>query len=889
MQDTISIGSGRGWAFESNSDDGISLGLIEAKIQQTLQQYTLILDSKFLRKDIDDTAYGVVSFDTTIQSPVFVPGYNGAGWRISATGSAWLDLLRVRDLLYIGAGLGTEDFVSGVGGKGLEIRGYENASVKKWKAEIDSLIVRAYGIFGLGLGSEVFTSGFPNGVGWDLRSYRRTNAADVEETKWRLEIDDIIVRGKMRVFEFIISQLRGENDNVIFAGMMKVDHYDEATKTLWLQTDGGVLYNPFREGDILMVQRFGGLPSEGNSYNVIKQYELRVTEAGAGNLALGKERQDYIRFSSFVGDIEDVAEGDVLTRVDSVSDSTRKGVVKITTVDEVGAPYMDVVYGMKTDPEHSTKARLGNLTGIRTKNNSDLGGLWGLYAEGAVLENSQIFLYNGMTIEQNFTVMEGNFLSRIDAIKQDISEETGNILRNAAFGSNRYFWDAVQDVSVIKAGGELLWLNKAYYANKKKVADVRQDGQRRVLRLKKTRITQANSYFRFSDEYEREGSYSFSFFYRALSSCILKAGVPGTDLYAEIQAAASEDYVKYTLAAAWDGTGDFIFETNGEVFLHSASLFNDALANAVVKLQTEIAQNAEAIALRATKQYVDAQDGSIYQHFEGELLVTAQQISATVTAINNINSTIQTAGWITTAQGNTLYASKTLESGNTIVSYINQTATSVQIQASKVDLVGKVSFSMLDSNTQSTINGKANSSSLKSLAFQDKVELAMMGSTLISGGYIRSELIDVDNLRVKDTLNIGLFTATSLGIRGTLGSTQVILSPHYTYGESNTGTTALMISTCCLELQKTAGIGASGTTGVFVSGKYLSGSTGQRQVTLELIQGAGDASWFKRTVLRLSHMPMYSHLGNLPTVGDSLGSTTYNVKWDARTGCTYIE
>ena len=96
-----------------------------------------------------------------------------------------------------------------------------------------------------------------------------------------------------------------------------------------------------------MVQRFGGMPSAENNYNVIKQYELRVKEAYVGNLADGEERVDWITVDKFVGDWEDVAERDVLTRVDSLTDSTRKGIVKVTTVDEIGAPYIDVVYGYR--------------------------------------------------------------------------------------------------------------------------------------------------------------------------------------------------------------------------------------------------------------------------------------------------------------------------------------------------------------------------------------------------------------------------------------------------------------------------------------------------------------------------------------------------------------
>ena len=90
-----------------------------------------------------------------------------------------------------------------------------------------------------------------------------------------------------------------------------------------------------------------------------------------------------------------------------------------------------------------------------------------------------------------------------------------------------------------------------------------------------------------------------------------------------------------------------------------------------------------------------------------ELEVLNGQIAAQVTRIDGLTNRIDTAGWITTADGNELWASKTLENGSTIISKINQTATSVKIQASHIDLQGAVTFSMFDSSLQTTINNKA--------------------------------------------------------------------------------------------------------------------------------------------------------------------------------------
>lgn len=98
-------------------------------------------------------------------------------------------------------------------------------------------------------------------------------------------------------------------------------------------------------------------------------------------------------------------------------------------------------------------------------------------------------------------------------------------------------------------------------------------------------------------------------------------------------------------------------------------------------------------------------------------------------------------------------------SKNGVVAAINASPESVKISAGKIDLVGKVAFSMLDPNAQSTINDKITSSqatsiattqvntlknSLGSLAYLSKVEQAQLGTTLIEGGYIKTSLIKTD-------------------------------------------------------------------------------------------------------------------------------------------------
>lgn len=688
--------------------------------------------TEFLSKKNNDTANGVILFAKKIGSSVFVDGWEGKGWEIRPDGGAWLGSANVRDSLFVGNRMG----------------------------------------------SPLFVSGFPNGVGWDLSPYKQLNAAGAEETKWRLEIDDINVRGRLRVYEFIISQLRGENDNVIFAGMMKVDHYDEATRRIYLDTDEGVLYNPFRPGDILMVQRYGGMPTEENDYNVIKQYELRVDQAEVGDLSEGEKRLDWITFTNFVGTLSDIARGDVLTRVDSVTDLTRKGIVKVTTIDEIGAPYIDVVYGMKTDPENATKARMGNLTGIRTKSGIDLTGIWGIYGNGAYFENSTYILEDGNTIEQKFSIMNGEFNSYIKDIRNNMALEPGNILRNSSFSDNLDYWVTADSINFWGLDSEFVYANGDFVSEKSVVADIITDGGRNVLRLRASGVTQRNQVMNFLPHEETGGSkYSFAIFCKAITAGTLSVGIEGAgELYLDQELSPSTEYQRISKVGTWDEQGDFVISFTGEIYVYGASLFYDEIANATIELSTQIQQTAEQIKLMATKEYVDSATGAVMtsveaelsvmageialratqedidtatgavkSELEGKITVQAGRIDGVVTDIDNINNTIDTAGWITTAQGNTLFASKDLEDGNEIISYINQTATTIQINASRIDLNGAVTFNSLGYSLQNTINGKVNSSDIGDMAYRNEVSYSYLDSWLrnyVDGKASVSDLAD---------------------------------------------------------------------------------------------------------------------------------------------------
>lgn len=910
------------------------------------------LNKKYLRKDVNDTAHGEIIFDKKIGSSIFLDGMDGKGWEIKADGRAIFD--------------------------------------ESW--------FRGNVLFKKRVGSHTFISGFPNGFGWDIAPYKRVNSAGVEEQKYRLEIDDINVRGSLRVYEFIVSQLRGENDNVIFSGMMKVEYYDHATGRIYLDTGNGLLYNPFRSGDILMVQRFGGMPTVENDYNIIKQYELRVDQVGIGNLSDGENRLDWITFVNFAGDKADIAQGDVLTRVDSVADSTRKGIVKITTIDEVGAPYMDVVYGMKTDPDNATKARVGNLSGIRTKSGIDLTGVWGIYGNGAYFENSTYILDTGNTIEQEFSIMNGKFESSIEGIRNDISLEPGNILKNSSFSQNTDYWVTENSISFWGHDGSFIYANDSFLSEKRGVSDIYQDGNRNVLRISDSYILQRNDVINIpSHETEAtEYDYSFSLHYRVVKAGILTAGFEGSSLYVSMSLEPSSSYRKLSKAGKWDERGDFRISFDGEILIYGVSLFIDNLADAIIRLETRIEQTEESIKLAATKDYVDEETGKVYTKYDSQLNITAGQISAISTRVDNIRNEIDTAGWINTTQGNTLFAAKSLENGDNIISYINQTATTTTIKAERINLVGAVTFNMFNTDVKNTINNassnassalsKANEAlsdassawskassaestastaySNASKAIQDaataisnaakavttagsaqeainnlpawskeaSIIKALTSATVIVNGYIKTSMIDVDNLyatsldAVRGT--IGGFTINNNQLYGTAnneyyGSYKMYmdssrceigisdsnestykLSVGYNYRTTNdAGTASLFIKKSLairtmVEVPRTAikvavtnaddsdmvKLECESTRNDSGFMNFLYCKHGIRDIQLGTKKFSNDSPGIWRTVLRMGLMPSVTQVNTESTSG-----TRYNVKWDSATRLLYIE
>lgn len=645
------------------------------------------LDKRYLRKDINDEAAGEIIFDKKIGSSIFLDGMDGKGWEIKADGSGIMEALKVRSDIYAGNKIGSISFAPGFTG---------------WGTEID--IPTATGTF-----------------------------------------DNIFVRKTFTAYEIVYSQIYGLGGNQIVSDINKigrVERLSDRWRCYMDDMDGLMLMN-LREGDGVRIQRRNGITSTKYIFGRC--------------IGISSDYFD-VAYPLIEGTGEPEA-GDFAMRWGNDRDTTRQGLIYLTSADQ-GAPFIAVYDGITgVSTQDTLKAQIGNLSMIRTKNGTQLKG-YGAYLNGIYIENSSIYLDNGMTVEQQFSVMNGELRSEIEGVRNDMSLESGNILVNSTFGKDTNYWRSENEVHFINVGGDLLWIGGAFYSEKREVADIYRDGERNVLRLLGTTIYQSNANMKGD---KAAGTYSYAFFYKVMRRGVLTVGFQGQELYESLTLEPSDEYVKLSKVGKWDGTGDFRIGFTGEILIYGVSLFNDRLADAVIKLETRILQTEEYIKLLATKDYVDSETGKIYEKYTGELSVMATEIAARVTHtefdtetaairrevssaltvqdgkisgistdVNNIQNTIDTAGWINTTQGNALFAAKSLENGDNIISYINQTATTTTIKAERIDLVGAVTFSMFNTDLQSTINGKANSSALGDLAYEDYITKGMMSTALQS-------------------------------------------------------------------------------------------------------------------------------------------------------------
>lgn len=593
---------------------------------------------KYIRRDIDDTAEGTITFEKVqkLLGGLLV----GENFSFDKEGNIIAHSI-------------SSDGASEENGKGFTIL-QKDPLTNTYKLFIDEVIaytvatvgklfVNGNSRFGGELSSKQFISGFLGGLGWGIYNTPVTNAAGVQENKWTGEFDNVIVRGSLRVFEMIISQLLGENDNRIFTGMMEVDHYDAESGRVYLNTQDGKLYNPFRRNDIIMVQQFNGMPNSSNDYYVTKNYELLITDAGCGSLEDGDKRLDWVTFTNFTSSMEGataeslIKKKDTFVRVDNLSDSQRKGIIQLMTVG-ANTPYMDIIYGLKTDPNNALKGRLGNLKGIVHPILGELSG-FGEFLNNLYAVGDFIIQRTGESVDSKLQVLENMFSSRFSQTSYELTN-SDNYLENGQFLEQvRDDEDTIISCWAVDSTDEsMFWadaLGNPFMVNgllsvsgNRKVSIDKMDG-RQVLRLQNCGVKQLNAHIRqpgTHKEYQQpSGStgdnglkkpatgstdvqdrlyISIRIFAKTAGTltvgfegCSSVSGKSNTLTAQNVAVPYSGDWTNIPLEGVWNGTGNFVLRYTGDCYIAIASITDKPLSEFSKSVSTQIKQTATNIQL----------------------------------------------------------------------------------------------------------------------------------------------------------------------------------------------------------------------------------------------------------------------------------------------------
>ena len=571
----------------------------------------------------------------------------------------------------------------------------ENGDIISHDVEANDLNVGGNSVFAGDLSSPDFVAGFLTGKGWRLKNEPVENAAGVLENKYNLELDNLIVRGTMRIFEMVISQLLGENDNRIFTAMMEVDHYDAESGRVYLDTKEGRMYNSFRKGDYIMVQQYNGLPSEENDHYVTKNYELLVKEVGTEGE--GEDSLAWVTFENFTSSMAGatpeklIKKRDTFVRVDNVSDTDRKGIIQVMTVGS-DTPYIDIVQGLKTNPDSALKGRIGNLKGIRHPVLGQLKG-FGEYLNNLYAVGEFVLSRTGESIDTKFQVLENMFSSRFSKTSYELTNEK-NYLENGQFleqitdSENKIIagWDIdTTDESVFwfDASGLPVMVNGNPTASgNRKVSLEKVDG-RQILRVQNCGIRQKNALIRqpgthkeyvagekssaelppteagYTDVQDKlyisvriyaktAGALTLGF-----ADCEEVRGKQNTLQKRTINVAYSGAWKTIPIEGVWNGTGDFVIQYTGDCYLAIASLTDEPLSELSKTVSTQIVQTANNIKLlgenidtvnkKAVKVgfELDAEKGEIRQYVDSKDAKNREDTSSQITqTASNITSTV---------------------------------------------------------------------------------------------------------------------------------------------------------------------------------------------------------------------------------------------------------
>lgn len=255
--------------------------------------------------------------------------------------------------------------------------------------------------------SSTFTSGFA-GNGWQI------DDGVITAGRISAEFDDLTIRGRLRVYELLIQQIRATNGSVFVTSTGKAKTVSGGPSSFTITTDTADNHG-FLVGDLIRAQRFTG--------SGVYQSDLQVT--AVANLYT-------FTATKIAGD--DPASGMDFVRLGSTSDASRRGSVYLTA-DDSGAPFIDIVDGINSHSawnsrtaDAGVKARIGRITGITGNANE-----YGIWAGSGTGNTAQSLVASSAGITLNNAPI--NFRAGSSTIVMQLSPGAGNASPSLAMGS----------------------------------------------------------------------------------------------------------------------------------------------------------------------------------------------------------------------------------------------------------------------------------------------------------------------------------------------------------------------------------------------------------------------------------------------------------------------
>lgn len=284
-----------------------------------------------------------------------------------------------------------------------------------------------------------FASGFA-GSGW------RVDYGITTTGKASAEFDDLTIRGRMRVYELLIQQIRATNGSLFVSSSSKVVSVTTAANPAW--TVNGVqltfngqpatfnaqfytittaapndsdrsLYHGFLYGDLVAAQQ---VRWNGAAFDGVMLSRMEVTRVDS-----------LTSYGAALYDGDAPAAGYDYVRRGNTVDPSRRGAIYLTS-DDAAAPFIDIVDGIQyhTDWNSATvkRVRLGKLTGI---SDSDFGGPldgYGLYGNNVFLKGRMVITGGSLgglaaaDVNANTTTIDGGKITANSITADQIAANT---------------------------------------------------------------------------------------------------------------------------------------------------------------------------------------------------------------------------------------------------------------------------------------------------------------------------------------------------------------------------------------------------------------------------------------------------------------------------------